>query len=801
MRGLRLLAIELSFAWQAVWGRPWWSAGIVINLALLLGLTTGLFSLYMGAAQGGLDAVSPDRLVSVAAPAPGSDPTRVPARVFQALQARARSFTALGAARPVYAVTADTPGDPIDLLAVTPGWLQAVQPAFARGGGFGAAEHEGRPAGEVIPAVISYRVWQGRFEGREDVLGLQIPLADGRRLSVKGVLSQRFIAPLPTGAAAHLLMPLPTSSAATASQGVMVVGRLRDGTSHRTARDEVVAVLAELRRAGTSVPASMEVEVARYPEQHARHARVLAGALGWATLLLLVGVTTAAMQFLGRWLARRREHAVRMAIGASPGRVARHALLESELLAMLALGPGLALAGGLLAGFQSIYVDARWTNPGFRDAGLNLTALAFALGCALLLGAIVGAPAALVVGRPRVHAVLKESSRSHSGGRAARWWRETVLAGQMGIVMLMGVHVLVWTNQLRWAQELRKSKPPVHVSLGSLDAGNAAVLEAARSLRTGLHGRPDVQASAIIKPPPSAHDARAHQVRLHGPPGHQRAGAAIMRAVEGDVVGTLGVALVAGRWFRAGESTVGPTPVVVDREFVLQLLYDSPALGQVFSVEPLDPRLPQSFVIIGVVSVFSTWTYDRVPPIVYFPPFGEGLASTPSLLVRLRLEDGVDPVARVQAAVRGQAPPEVFLAAEPFTVLAGPDLIPVMSRLFILLLVTMAASLLSTITLVEIGRALIATRRTEIAIRIAVGATPLRVMLLLLKTGWIPVTAGTALGTALGLLTAADWGWTPRTLGFLAFSVPTTPLMLYLFLLWPAWRASRVPVLETLRHE
>jgi len=367
--------------------------------------------------------------------------------------------------------------------------------------------------------------------------------------------------------------------------------------------------------------------------------------------------------------------------------------------------------------------------------------------------------------------------------------------------MLMGVHVLVWTNQLRWAQEMRKSKPPVHVSLGSLDAGNAAVLEAARSLRTGLHGRPDVQASAIIKPPPSAHDARAHQVRLHGPPGHQRAGAAIMRAVEGDVVGTLGVALVAGRWFRAGESTVGPTPVVVDREFVLQLLYDSPALGQVFSVEPLDPRLPQSFVIIGVVSVFSTWTYDRVPPIVYFPPFGEGLASTPSLLVRLRLEDGVDPVARVQAAVRGQAPPGVFLAAEPFTVLAGPDLIPVMSRLFILLLVTMAASLLSTITLVEIGRALIATRRTEIAIRIAVGATPLRVMLLLLKTGWIPVTAGTALGTALGLLTAADWGWTPRTLGFLAFSVPTTPLMLYLFLLWPAWRASRVPVLETLRHE
>jgi predicted permease len=668
--------------------------------------------------------------------------------------------------------------------------------------------------------VISYAFWQREFGGAPDVVGRSLSI-NRASFTIVGVTPPGFFGPV-VGRTFDVVVPLsafglimPHAWLDTNFGFLTMMARLKPG---QTVRD-AAAGLSPM----TLVPAATEQSYFR--GQYARPLYTLMAVVG---LVLLVACATIANLLLARATARRQEMSVRLAIGGSRWRLVRQLLTECVVLSacgaiggviIASLGSRLLVAQlaaeSVLTTGRVAYGSARL----FLDVSTDWHVLAFttmvALGTALLFGL---APALRASGIAPID-VLKESGpTSDNGAKAASGFVIAQLA--LSLVLVVAASLLIGTFSS--LANLQLGFEPDRVLIVDVDAGRSRIEPGAR---LDLYKRaldvvravPGVSAAAISNATPATRGGLFTPVRLVGAPrsGEPSAGRAINAAVmvvSPGLFNTFGTPLLAGRDFTSADRRSTPPVVMVNQSFARSMPNGLDPVGSAIAL-PMRETMTR-MQIVGVVADTAAWPLrDPIPPGVFLP-----LEQADDMLLELSLEEqGLSLSVRADqgppqrlappiAATLGDLDPRLALtfrspAAEIAASLTQERVVAVLSGLFGVLAVGLAALGLYGVTAYAVAR-----RRTEIGIRIAVGASSLDVIRLVLGQS----TAVTLAGIALGL--AGATAVTRYLEGLLFGLTPLDPVtfagvsMLFVIVSMmaafiPARRATRVDPVVTLRAE
>jgi putative ABC transport system permease protein len=530
---------------------------------------------------------------------------------------------------------------------------------------------------------------------------------------------------------------------------------------------------------------------------------LLLGAVG---CVLLIACANVANLLLARFVGRRKEIALRFALGAGRGHVIRQLLAESVLVALAggALGLGLAQAG--VTAFIRIGQDFI---PRALEVSLDPRAVAFTVGLALFTGLALGLFPALQAARHDPNDALKDSSRGSSGGPAARRLRSGLLVGEIALSLVLLVAASLLLTSYARLQRVSPGFQPANVFVAFLNLppnkypDAPALSRFYARLTERLAALPGAKSVALSDSPPLAGNNGPAPIGVVGqplPPLGERPGA-LRHLVSPNSFATLGVPLLRGRDFDGRDLPDAPAKVIVNEAFVRQFFPGEDPLGRKL-VTGMGQKISE---IVGVVA--DTHSVDlNTPPRAeyYLPALQRGENFT---MVMVRTEG--DPAAfagAVRAALREIDADQPLLNPQPYTTLIAQSFAE--RRLVMLLLAAFAALalVLACIGVYSVMAYVVSQRTAEIGIRMALGASPGAVQAMILGEG----LRLTGVGIGLGLLAALG---ATRLMQQLLFGVQAHDPLIYggISLLiavvaalacWlPARRATQVDPLIALRAE
>jgi putative ABC transport system permease protein len=788
---------------------PAFTTVAVLTLALGIGATTAIFSIVHGVLLRPLPFGEPDRVVRVWETSPrGERRNVVSPGNYVDWSARVRTLDALGAYRLPDGRTLLGDGEPVQVMTtdITPSVLRVLGRPPARGRPF--VDDDMRDGRAVL---VSDRFWRTRLGAREDVVGRPLVL-DDVTYTVVGVMPADFAFPT---AASEVWRALPSAEIDAnerRSHNWLVVGRLAPGATIERARSEMSTIAAGIAREHPESMQGWGVNVVAFHEDVVSPVRsLLLVLLGGAVVVLLVACANLANLLLARALAREREMAVRLALGAGRGRLVRQLLTESLVLAMVGSTAGLVIAPLLLRGLVR-YAPADL--PRLEAVGIQAPVFAFAgaitVACTLLFGLV---PALRVAGT-ELQATLRASNDRTGGVRHARL-RGALLVGEvaLSLVLLVGAGLLV-----RSAQRL------AHVDLGYRSDGVAAIqldLPRARypeterhvaffaALEQRLRAVPGVAAVGATTEPPASGFNMTFSFAIEGRPARNPSGREDpqpVRVVTPEYFRTLAIPLRHGRAFTDADRA-DTRPVVIVDEALARLHWpgEDPIGRRISFVGAQGPW----FEIVGVVGDTRMRGLDQpADPALYLPHAQKRWPWMSWLTMVVRAEPGRDPAAlsaALRAVVWEQDP---ALGIQALTTLERLNADSVARRRFAMTLLIAFATLSLVLGMVGMYGVLsytVAQRSREIGIRMALGADAARVRGVMLRQALLLTGAGIAIG-GVGALALS------RVLGSLLYEVsPADPVtfsavtvLLVLVAAVAAWlparRATRVDPLVVLRE-
>jgi len=802
---------DIRYAWRVMARQPMFAAVVIGTLTLGIGASTSMFSVVNSVLLTPLPYGDPGALVWMFGAFRSSDSAAVSPPDFVDYRSRTDAFERLGAMAIVpAAVTVMSDGAPVRLQAsrVSAELMTTLGVAPSRGRDFVRADET---TGSTS-VIVSHRVWQDRFGGADDVIGQAI-VVDNRVYTIVGVMPAGFTLPYDNFVRltepVDLFLPLALNDPDAQIRRfhwLRLIGRLKAVESLQHAQAQMDVIARQL--------------AAVYPDNDTWHLRlvplherivgsvrpILAILMASVTLLLLVACANVACLVLARGGARQTEFAVRGALGASPARIVRLLLVE---------GLSLSLAGaaaGLIVTWWTIRILKRVGPAQFP----RLAAIAFdprVIGVALLAAIVTTALFALI---PAIHASRGELSAAIAPGRGSthdrrrRTGQRALVVAQLAVsvVLLTGAGLLV-RGFLRLVS-IDNGFRPAGVMLSRLPLPaeryntDAAIDRFYTQLLARLSTAPEIEAAALATAPPLAGANDSVVYRAGQPPVDARDRRfAQIRSIQGGYFATLGIPLVAGRQFDEQSDRPGtPVVAIVSRRMAHDFFGNGEPLGQQIVVDLGAHVLAQVVGVTGDVRVFGQ--ASEAPPLVY-------------LYARQR------PAAYMQVIVRsGQASADVASALRRHVLALDPTLavsrIDTMDALladsvaqprFAMLLIGTFAAVASTLTLVGLYATLaylVAQRRREIGIRLAIGATRRDIRGLVVRQGAALVAIGVAAGMLGSVVTFRLASAFLVELGSpdLAVRVGAAALLSAASLfavLVPATRAARVEPLTALRTD
>ena len=419
---------------------PVFSATVVLALALGIGATTAIFSLIQGILLRPLPFADPDRLIMMGDHIGDSPRLPATAREIGIYSRGSSAFSSLGGYDTVgYELSGGDTPQYIDAARFTASVFTTlgVQPVLGRV--FTPREQEGRQ----LLAVISDRLWLNRFHRDPRVLGSSIEL-DRRNYTIIGVMPRDFDFPIDTGSLHPMQLWVPLSLTAddlsdrnAGNWGYHVVARLKPGVSMRQAEEDAARLSAPVMQ---SFPANMSAIRIRVDTRQLRDffiadARPVLRSLFLAVLaVLLIACANVAGLLLVRSIRRRRDYAVRLALGARPGTIVRESMVEGILLSGAGGLLGLGVVAIAVRSAPHLLPDSM---PRIDSITIDPVVAGFAILLALATGALCSlAPAFAAVKADPVEG-LKESSKAMSGSASHAWLRSLLVTAEIAIALLL----------------------------------------------------------------------------------------------------------------------------------------------------------------------------------------------------------------------------------------------------------------------------------------------------------------------------------------------------------------------------
>ena len=778
---------ELRDAWRALRATPLVTAVAVLSLALGIGANTAMFSIVDALLLRALPVRHAERLTLLT---DGERPHGWPNPVWEAVRERADLFdgaAAYGTSRFDLAVRGQE--DPVDGLWASGRLFETLGVGAALGRVLGEADDRrgGGPEGPV--AVISHAFWQRRFGGAPDVVGRTVTL-DRVPVTIVGVTGPGFFG-ADVGRTFDVAVPLGAEPLLRGKESrldrrsdwwLQIMIRLRPGQSAEQATATLRAL--QTRIADESRPANMRPdEAARFLDDpftlrpaatgssrlRARYERPLLTIAAVVGLVLLIACGNIANLLLARATARRHELSVRTALGASRWRLARLLLAEGVLLsaAGAALGVLLAVWGsrGLVAQLST------GANRVFLDVGVDWRMLAFTAAVAVSTALLFATVPALRAARAAPMEAMKAQGRSTASRRRVGLAGSLVMAQvALSMVLLTAALLFVRTFSTLVARDLgfqreRALVVGVDARRTGLEAdGRGALYERVREAALAV---PGVSHAALSVNTPVSGDTRNWDMAFPHLPSLPRSERIIMMNVVGPGwFAALGTPVVAGRDFDARDRLGAPRAVIVNRAFARKYYGGESPLGRLISEEPRPGPSRAPLEIVGVVGDAVYESAREAPPPTMYWAFAqqERPQSGATLTVRAAAGPPGALAHAVSAAVTG-VHPDLALTVRPLSALVDDAL--VQERLVATLsgFFGALALLLSALGLYGITAYAVSQRRTELGIRLAVGASPNGVMRLVLGRSALLVGGGLAVGAA------ASW-WLARFVDALVYGAP-----------------------------
>lgn len=813
---------NLRYGLRALRRSPGFTLVAAFTLALGIGATTAIFTLLDSIVFEPLPYAQSERLVSITHPVPGLNPEwkwgPSSASYFH-FRDNAASLEELG----VYQATRMTMAGG--------GTAEEVETAYASASLFtvlGARplhgrllrpeENESRDLAGTV-AVLSHDFWRTRLGADPAIVGTMIQL-EGRPIEVVGVTEPGFGVP---GRDVAVWLPayLSRSMYLGNSHVHTAIGRLGEGVSLEAARADLARLTGQLPEAMPDAYAGGFVDEARFStevrtlQEHVvgDFARVLWILLGAVGVVLLIAGANVANLFFVRMEARRREVAIRSALGAGRKQLTGHYLTESLLLALLAGLVGIGLAD---AGIQ-LLVALDPDIPRLAEVGVGHDGVAFALGIALLIGLPFGLLAGLGRGG---HAALRDSGRGLTASRGRHLVRGSLVVGQvaLALVLLTAAGLLLETfRNLRAVDPGIRTDNVLTVQV-SLPAANyptyAAVGAFHRDAAERIAALPGVEHVGAIQSVPlgGGYDGGCNLVMPEGwNPRAERYPCVHTPRVTPGFFPALGIA-VDGREPDWREASSGQAGAIVSRAFAERYWPgEDPLTRRITAYSGNQPY----FQVVGVAADVRAAGLDE-PPVeaVYFPVVpGEGITlwSPPrgmTLVLRTATARPQELTGAVRQAIAGVDPGVAIgdVRTMDRVVATHGSVARVGFAMLLLGIAAIIALVLGAVGLYGVVAYVVGQRTGEIGIRMALGARSSQVGRLVVRQSLVLALAGIALGTAAAL------GVTRVLRSFLYETSPTDPavlgavavLLLGIALaasIVPARRAARVDPMIALRNE
>ncbi|HEX8560747.1 MAG TPA: ABC transporter permease [Pyrinomonadaceae bacterium] len=793
---------DLRYGFRMLRRKPGFTAVAVLTLALGIGANTAIFSVVNAVLLRPLPYAEPGRLVSVYETLPQGGTGSVSAPNLLDWRAQSDVFTGIAAyefgdfnlqeeQQPVRAVGVRVTANFFEVLGATP---QA-------GRGFVEGEDT---AGRERVVVLSDRLWRRSYGAAPDVVGRDI-LLGGEKYQVVGVMPPSVQFP---SASAELWAPLVFGDGELASRGshsFSVLARLKPGVSFEQAQEQMSVVGRALEKQHPAQQEGRNVALVRVEEEVVQGVRpallILLGAVGF---VLLIACTNVANLLLARAASRRKEVAIRSALGAGRWRLMRQFLTESVLLALLGGAAGLLVAVWTLRGLSTL-AAGYLARP--DEVGLDWQVLAFTAGLSILTGVVAGLAPALHASRADVQETLKESGNAGSSGRGT-WLRGGLAVAEVAaaLVLLVGAGLLV-KSFLRLQRVETGLRPEGVLTMRvSLPEARYDTPQKTAVFYREVLGRvsslPGVEAAGVINMLPLQRYGTNGEIRVEGreplPPG--RVPLTEFRTASAGYFKALGIPLLAGRVFEPADESEGARHVVVSRALVRTFFPDGDALGK-----RVQAGGDSWWTIVGVVGDVKQSGLTRPSRPELFFPYTAYRADGMTLVVR-GAGDASELTGAVRREVQAVDPNQPVYNVRTMTEVI--DLSISNRRLNMTLLTIFAglATLLAVVGIYSVMSYLVTQHTREIGIRVALGARPANILKLVLGQGlWL-----TLAGVGVGALAA--FGLT-RLMSSLLYEVEGTDVTTYasvsLLLVAvalvacyvPARRATKVDPLIALRYE
>lgn len=805
------LVDDLRQGLRALGRAPGFCALALLTLALGIGSTAAMFSVVYGVLLRPLPFTAPEQLVRLwhTAGGNGQRGSFSPA-AFLDLRREARSLAGAAAYMNSLAAVA-TAGDPARLAGaeVTADFFAVLGVTAARGRVFSATA-DGDGAALV---VLSDRAWRQHFGADPALVGRTLRV-DGQPYEVVGVAPPDFAFPETARfwRLARQTVPSPPMEVdgdllANREVGYMdVVGRLQPGVTPAEAAAELRVLAATL--------------AARHPDQDAgrgfdlepvhetivgdvrRSLLLLFAAVG---AVLLIACSNIASLMLVRALGRRRELAVRTALGAPRARLARQLIVESLVLAIAGGVLGIVVAGWALDGLRLLLPASV---PRVSAIRLDAAAIAFAAATAVLVGLAFGTAPAWMSGALATFDALRDGGRTSTGGR--HWLRRGLVVGQVALAAMLlaaaGALVVSLLKLQRVDVGFRADGVVTQqLVLPQSRYDRAAQIRFYEAVTDRLHADPRVAAAGVVFPSPFVSSQASATIRLDRPaPGDpaDREYTVRLGSITPRFFDAMGIALLAGRRFDTSDLPETSRRVIVNRAFADRLLGGGDVIDRHLRLGDGDD---ERYTVVGVVADARAARVDAAAEPIAYMPHTHFTLPFMRLIVR---GTGAETSTReaLSAALRAEAPDLAFDPPETLAALVAGSTAEPRFRSHLVAAFAATAVALAVLGLYSLVSFTVSGRTREIATRLALGATPAAMRAGVIREG----LALTGVGLALGLAVAAALGRLIE--GLLFETAPLDPVVTGLLVLLmalaavvacylPARRAMRIAPTEALRAE